>query len=193
MSNAIFPTLPGLSWSVYKAPQWDTSKQQAVSGKEVRRANRSRPIWQFSMSYEILRGANGFSEYQTLLAFFNARQGSFDSFLLNDTSDNTATTIGIGTGDGVNKRFPLLHTIGGWTEPIGYAPSPQVFANGAGGQSFTTDGQYITFSGAPAAGVAITWSGTFYYRVRFARDEAEFEQFMKDFWLHKRCELVGVI
>lgn len=130
MSNAIFPTFPGLAWSVFKTPEWSTNVQQSVSGKEVRMANRSRPVWRFSLSYEILRGASAYSEYQTLLAFYNARQGSFDSFLFNDTSDNTVTAQAIGSGDGVTKSFKLTHTIKGWTEPVGFAPSPGVYVNG---------------------------------------------------------------
>jgi hypothetical protein len=32
-----------------------------------------------------------------------------------------------------------------------------------------------------------------FYRVRFDKDTMEFEQFMKDFWLLKKCDLRGVI
>lgn len=194
MSNALFPTLPGLAWSIYKTPEWDTGIQSAVSGKEVRMARRSRPVWLFSLSYEVLRGGSQYTEVQQLMAFFNARQGAYDSFLLNDTSDNTATTQSIGTGDGVTTTFQLLHAINGWSEPIGYAPSPNLYVNGAQTTAFTcTDGLNVTFTTAPAANATITWSGTFYYRVRFTRDTMEFEQFMKDLWLNKRCEMRGVI
>jgi uncharacterized protein (TIGR02217 family) len=193
MSNAIFPTFPGLAWSVYKAPEWSTSIQRAVSGKEVRRADRARPIWQFSMSYEFLRGGNLFTEYQRLLAFYNARQGSFDSFLLSDPSDSATTAQPIGIGNGVSRTFQLVHAIDTWTEPVGYAPAPTVLLNGVATSAFTSDGVSVTLTTAPAAGVVITWTGAFYYRVRFAKDTMEFEQFMKDFWLLKKCDLVGVI
>lgn len=200
MSNEIFPTLPGLAWSVVKTPTWNTRVQQAVSGKEVRTAYRLRPIWKFTLTYEFLRGANGYTEYQTLLAFFNKRMGSFDSFLLRDASDGTVTAQAMGIGDGVTKTFKVMHQIGGWLEPVGAITGDfQPFINGTAQSfpsQFTTpslNADSVTFAIAPAAGASITWTGTFYYRVRFAKDELEFDQFMKDFWLLKKCELAGVI
>jgi uncharacterized protein (TIGR02217 family) len=193
MSNAIFPTFPGLSWGITKAPEWSTSIQQAVSGKEVRMANRQRPIWRFSLSYELLRGASAYNEYQRLVAFYNARQGAFDSFLLADDSDKTAIAQPIGTGDGVKKAFRLVHAIDTYTEPVGYAPAPTFYVNGIQNTQFTCDGETVTFTFPPAVGAVVTWSGLFYYRVRFEKDTMEFEQFMKDFWQLKRCEMTGVI
>lgn len=130
MSNAIFPTLPGLSWNIIKTPQWSTRKQQSVSGKEIRMSNRSRPIWKFAMSYEVLRGGSAYAELQQLMGFFNQRQGSFDSFLLQDGSDNSVSGQSFGTGDGSTTAFALLHQINGWLEPIGYSSSPSVFSAG---------------------------------------------------------------
>jgi hypothetical protein len=120
MSNALFPTFPGLGWSVLKTPEWNTAMQQAVSGKEVRMANRQRPVWLFTLTYEVLRGASAIRRTaSSMLGFYNARQGAFDSFLFNDTSDNTAVQQSIGTGTGGQTSYQLLHTIGPWVEPIG--------------------------------------------------------------------------
>lgn len=130
MGNAIFPTLPGLAWSAVKSPQWSTAIQKAISGKEVRRANQARPIWKFSLTYEVLRGASLYNEFQQLLGFYNARQGAFDSFLFMDPSDNTVTSQSIGTGDGVTTVYPLTHAIGAWYEPVGNAPAPLVYSSG---------------------------------------------------------------
>lgn len=188
--------MPGLTWNIVKSPMWKTAIQQAVSGKEVRTAYRSRPIWKFSLSYEFLRGGSGFTELQQMVSFFNLRRGSFDSFLLLDDSDSTATAQRFGTGDGVTKTFPLLHAINGWVEPIGFCATPTVFVAGGAQSSpaqFTTDGASVTFVTAPTAGQALTWSGTFYYRVRFDKDIMEYDQFMKNLWQLKKCELVGVI
>lgn len=193
MSNAIFPTFPGLAWSTFKTPEWSTAAQRAVSGKEVRMAQRSRPVWQFSLSYEVLRGASQLQELQKLMGFFNARQGSFDSFLYSDPSDSSATAQAIGTGDGLTKTFQLRHQIDSWSEPIGYAPSPVLFINGVQSAAFTCpDGLNVTFTVAPPNGAAITWTGSYYFRVRFAKDSMEFEQFMRDLWLNKKCDFVGV-
>jgi uncharacterized protein (TIGR02217 family) len=193
MSNAIFPTVPGMTVNVTKSPTWSTAVQQAVSGKEIRRSNRSRAIWKFTVNFEFLRAAAQYAEYQQILAFYNARQGQYDSFLLNDPSDNSVTAQVIGTGDGVNKTFKLLHTINGWSEPIGYAPSPTLYLNGVSNANFTSDGLNITFTTAPPVGQVVTWTGSFYYRVRFAEDTIDFEQFLQNFWSLNKCNMVGVI
>lgn len=193
MSNNIFPALPGLAWSVVKAPAWKTGIQQAVSGKEIRTAYRARPIWRFTLTYEFLRGANGFTEFQTLVAFFNLRMGSFDSFLLLDDSDNVVSGQSLGFGDGVTRSFQLTHSIGGWLEPVGYASNAVLTVGGVVTAYSTTDNVTVTFATAPAYGATISWSGSFYYRVRFEKDTMDFDQFMKDFWTLKKCDLLGVI
>ncbi len=197
MSNAIFPTLPGLTWSIVKTPTWKTGMQQSVNGQELRRAYRPVPIWTFSLSYEFLRGGNGRSELQQLVAFYNLRKGAFDSFLFKDASDNAAVAQQFAVGDGVTKSFALLHSIGGWVEPVGFATGVSVSVNGVAmaspSQFSANDGVNVVFVAAPVAGAILTWSGSFYYRVRFSRDEMEFEQFMRDLWAQKKCELTGVI
>ena len=50
MSNAIFPTLPGLKWGTTRTPQWSTQVQQASSGREMRAAFWSYPRWKYSLS-----------------------------------------------------------------------------------------------------------------------------------------------
>lgn len=195
MSNAVFPTLPGLAWSIVKTPTWSTRIQQSVSGKEIRLADRLRPIWKFALTYEVLRGGSAFTEINQLIAFFNLRMGRFDSFLLSDGSDNAATAQPFGTGDGTTRTFALTHTIQGWTEPIGSTTAPTVYVAGTstGAYTLSSDGGSVTFTTAPTAGAALTWTGTFYYRVRFEKDMLDFDQFMKDLWQLKKCELIGVI
>lgn len=129
MGNAIFPTLPGLAWSVTKTPTWKTTIQRSVSGKETRASYQARPIWSFTLSYEVLRGYSGLTEYQQLVAFFNQRMGAFDSFLFQDGSDSSVSGQNFGTGDGATTQYQLRHSISGWVEPIGYAPSPTVYVN----------------------------------------------------------------
>lgn len=193
MSNAIFPTVPGMTLSVTKTPMWSTAVQQSVSGKEIRRAKRARVIWKFNLKFEFLRADARFNELQQVMAFYNARQGQYDSFLLKDPTDNAEVGQVIASGDGVTKTFRLVHSIDTWVEPVGYAPAPTMYLNGVSTSAFTTDGQSVTFTTAPANGVVITWSGTFYYRVRFAEDTIDFEQFMQNLWSLNSCNLLGVI
>lgn len=196
MSNAIFPTLPGLTWGVTKTPTWSTAIQRARSGVELRGAYYQRPIWKFGLSFEFLRKTVGYTEFEQLLAFFNARMGAFDSFLFQDPSDYIVTDQPFGVGDGVTRTFALVHTIYGWTEPIGFSSNEQVHIDGvlqSWPSQFGADGVNVTFTTPPGVGAVLTWSGTFYYRVRFEKDMLEFDQFMKDLWQLKKCELMGVI
>jgi hypothetical protein len=53
--TAIFPSLPGLAWSVTKAPRFATRIQRAVSGRELRILDQPYPIWTWTLSYSLLR------------------------------------------------------------------------------------------------------------------------------------------
>lgn len=193
MSYELFPALPGLSWGVIKAPMWSTTIQRSASGKEVRTSFYDRPIWNFQLVYEFLRGSNGRAEFQTLVAFYNRQKGAFESFLFTDPTDCQADGQQFGIGDGVNRSFVLVHSIGGWVEPVGYAGAPAIKVDGASTSAYTTDGVTVTFAAAPPPGAILTWTGGFQYRVRFAKDTLEFEEFQQDFWSAKKVELLGVI
>ena len=120
MSNAIFPTLPGLQWDVKKTPQWSTKVQQSAGGKELRASYFSYPIYKYTLAYDVLRQVSAFQELQTLAGFFSARQGKYDSFLFQDPNDNavpfasdTFPTHGFGAGDGSTTAFQLQRTAAG--------------------------------------------------------------------------------
>jgi hypothetical protein len=128
MSNAIFPVLPGLQWERKRTPKFSTIVQTSVSGKESRVALWSYPRYTYSVSYDILRSSLSFLELQTLMGFFNQRQGMFDSFLFDDPEDDTATAQLFGTGDGTTTAFQLSRTYGGWNDPItNLNGAPQIF------------------------------------------------------------------
>jgi hypothetical protein len=112
VSNAVFPTLAGLTWNVLKSPRWSSKVQQSVGGKEMRAAYWTTPIYTWQLTYELLR-SSALLELQSLIGFFNARQGRFDSFLYSDPSDNNVTAHGFGAGDGVKTAFQLQRTIAG--------------------------------------------------------------------------------
>lgn len=306
MSNAVFPTLPGLTWNVIKAPRWSTRVQRSVGGKEMRAAYWSAPIYTWTLTFELLRQASAFAEFQTLIGFFNARQGKFDSFLFTDPADNSVAGQNFGTGDGVKTQFQLVRTYGGNNEnvydlngvatiieggvtktslidyvlsatglvsfmlaPPAAAPSGagsgtggtlaaatyygKVSALNAAGESIgsaesvgvvttgTTSsivwswsavtgatsyslyvgtapgaentkvalGNVLTYTQtaalaagsplatptaarAPANGAALTWSGSFYWRVRFDLDQADFNNFLSQLWELKKIVLVSV-
>lgn len=50
----------------------------------------------------------------------------------------------------------------------------------------------VTFAVPPADDALLTWTGTFYRRVRFASDEHEMERFLSQVWEQKTLELITV-
>jgi len=49
----------------------------------------------------------------------------------------------------------------------------------------------VTFTTAPASGAALTWTGTYYFRCRFTKDQIEFDGFMQDLYELKKVEMIG--
>lgn len=198
MSQAVFPSFIGLMWGSTKTPIWKTLKRETVSGKELRVALSTTPRYRYTLSYEVLRSASAYAELQSLVGFFNARRGSWDDFLYTDPDDNVVTTATFGTGDGVTTVFKLARTFGGFTEPVGSTNgTPSIYKNGvlqSSPTNYTLDptSATVTFSIAPAPGDALTWTGSYYWRVRFVKDEVEFTQFLKNLWEAKRIELITV-
>jgi uncharacterized protein (TIGR02217 family) len=197
MSNLIYPTnLVGEAWPVVKRPTFSTSKATAASGKQIRIANYPFPIWQWELPYTWLSSSAAISDLQTLMGFYAARSGSFDSFLFNDVSDNFITAQPIGTGDGVRTAFQLQRTLGSSTQPIfdingvtanyptGSPPERKMFLNGTqffGSYNLGTTG-LVTFASAPGAGVAITSEFGFFFRVHFLDDNLDFSEFANEYW-----------
>ena len=196
MSNVVFPALPGLAWSVGKSPEFSSIVKTAVNGAETRIALWSAPRWHFKLKYELLRD-DATDELKTLAGFFLQRQGQFDSFLYLDPDDNSVAGQTLGQGDGTTTSFTCLRNFGGFLEPVGMVNASLPMSFAVGGQSlassaYTVSGNQVTFTQAPASGQAVTGSFSFYFRVRFAADTAEFEQFMHQLWQLQSCELVSV-
>ena len=112
--------LPGLSIEVTKTPRFRTRISEAASGNEVRYAQAEYPRWDFELSYEFLEDRSlADTSLKTIMGFFLARQGSFDSWLFKDPDDYLSVGGVCGTADGVTTEFPLCRTMGGFNERIG--------------------------------------------------------------------------
>lgn len=195
MSNAVFPTLPGRGWSIVKTPIWKTVAHESVSGMELRSTMLTYPRYRISLSFDVLRARTDLAEVQALMSFFNLRKGAFDSFLWMDPDDNSATAQAFGTGDGSTKSFTIGRDYGAFREPVlDFVAAPTIYAAGVAQSSagYAISKGVITFGTAPSTGAALTWSGQFYKRVRFVKDELDFEEFMKDLWQAKKVEMITV-
>lgn len=193
MSSAVWPTLPGLEWSVMKTPSFATNVKTAASGKEVRTSMWSYPVWTLEMSYEFLRD-DATAELTTIVGFFLQRLGQGDDFNFLDPEDNTAVNVQVGIGDGTNRFFQLAKSYAGFVEPVFRVNgTPVVKVNGvtkATPADYTIDSEgLITFATAPTNTHPVTWSGGYYYRVRFQEDSMELEKFLYKLWRLKKVTL----
>ncbi len=204
MSTSVLPTVPGISWPVTRSPVWETTVQQAISGKETRIATQSYPRWKWQLSYNILRSAAAFAEYQSILGFFNGRQGMFDTFLYQDSDDNAVTFQSIGAGDGTTTVFQLIRTFGAFNEPVlapnvvgnvylnGVAQSPSSYTVTNWGTANAAGPGNIIFNSAPGNGVGIRADFSYYWPCRFDMDSADFSQFLNSFYELKKLSIISV-
>lgn len=118
MSNAIYPSLPGLKPTVRRVPRFKTNIDESASGREFRAALMLYPTDRYVLGYEFLRDRNSTDELRTLMGFFRSRRGSFDSFLFDDEDDNAVTGQVFGTGNGATTQFQLVRSLGGFLEPV---------------------------------------------------------------------------
>lgn len=173
--------------------------QRSVSGNELRMTMQQYPLTEFGLSYEFLRSGSE-AEFQTLVGFFCARLGSFDSFLFSDPDDNAVTNQAFGTGTGSAVQFQLRRSIGGggflFDEPVN---NVNVLTNiKVAGVTKSSPADYsisstglVTFVTAPASGAALTWTGSFYYRVRFLMDLLDMDKFMDKLWAGSGVDFIG--
>ena len=100
------PSLPGLAWARHKKPGFSTRVASHASGREVRVALMSYPLYEFEAVYRGLTSSAsafaglGASSLQSLMGFFLQLQGQFGTFLYTDPDDSVVTGQTFATGDG---------------------------------------------------------------------------------------------
>jgi uncharacterized protein (TIGR02217 family) len=208
MSNLVFPQLAGIMWDQKKIPIFNTVTQRTVNLKESRVCLSQYPIYEYELSYELLRDNVVNNELQTLMGFYLARQGAYDSFLYIDPSDCIVTGQQVGTGDGNTKAFQLYRTYGGWIDfitdiqPPGASPALPVL-NVYLSDALQNPNSYsvnyyqsgiLTFANAPAPGVTIKVNFSYYRRVRFVEytegSGDAFNNFQYRLWELKKVTLL---
>jgi len=197
MSNAVFPSLPGLTFDIKRVPTHKTVVKESASGREYRgRLMPNGPRYTYTLGFDLLSDNGSWTDgFRTLLGFYNARSGAFDSFLFNDPDDNSVTNQSIGVGDGSTKSFQLVRTLGGASEPVYDTNSVPVIKDNGTTKTAGTDYNIsttglVTFTSAPVTGHSLTWTGTYYWRCRFGDDSLTFNQFMSKLWELKQCNLI---
>ena len=198
MSEAIFPSFPGLTWDVSKTPEFFSLSKTSPTGVDVSASLGAYPRWHFSLAYEFLkdREDEATNELHRLLGFFLQRHGSVDDFLFLDPTDNAVLTPQIfGVGDGVTKEFQLCRSLGGFAEPVlGTVSGSEVIyidGNARTGDVSISKGVAI-FQTPPALNQKLSWTGNFYFRCRFKENTMEFKNFAFRLWEAKSVEFTSI-
>jgi hypothetical protein len=187
------PTLAGLSWSRHKKPGFSTRVASHVSGREVRVALMSYPLYEFEAVYSGLASSAtaafaglDSSSLQSLMGFFLQLQGQFGTFLYADPDDNGVTAQAFATGDGSTTSFTMMRSLGGFLEPVGWVTAiADVYLNGvaqsSSGYDLTAPNALI-FTSAPASGATVSADFSYAFNCRFLDDQMDFEEFMASLW-----------
>jgi hypothetical protein len=130
MPLPIFPTLPGLTYTMLKTSNFNTLVQGSPNSYEVRIQQTINPVWSFSLIFDFLHdffwgGFTAVSELRTLMGFYNQMGGRAQSFLYLDSDDsnvgpalstavwtaNTSYLLGQGILDAAN-HWQIVTTAG---------------------------------------------------------------------------------
>lgn len=198
MSSLIYPDMPGLKPLMRRRPEWKSEIVEAWSGEETVIGRRQYPRWRYTLSYEVLRSTPALAERAQLMAFFNRHRGAGESFLFIDEEDNAVINQAIGTTDGSTQTYQLIRTIYDWIEPVWAVVGVPVIKRAGvalvAGTDYTLGSMgQIVLATAGAAGQALTWTGSYAMRVRFVRDELEFERFLQGLWQVGSVELISKV
>src|SRR6185312_14839314 len=149
MGSTTFPKFGGLTYSTFKKPIAGRSHVSTSSGgKELRYPAWPLNKWSFELQFEYLSERERYNaigqvpnvaalvdstnlianDWAALNGFFLARQGSLDSWLFDDTNDDSIAQAQIGIGDGSTLSFQSVRKIGEFTETIQNLNGTQVLA-----------------------------------------------------------------
>lgn len=189
MSNYVFPSFQGWSWEKTITPVWNTQTYESESGRETRIQKWKYPRYKISLTYNFL--TDNTSKWQLdkgdierLQGFFNAVGGSFDDFLYFDDTENSVENQTFGLGNGQQTVFQLVRNHPYWAEPVnGIVEIPQIFIDGVLTTEVSVDPYgVVAFDSPPPADSVLTWTGNYYFRVRFDNDEIELTRTWDGLW-----------
>jgi hypothetical protein len=204
MSEEFYPLdLPGLTWGRVRTPQFKNTIHESLSGAEVRIRHRADPKHGLELKYNFLRQRGDYREMDRLVGFFEARNGTHQSFLLADPAESVAAYVPFGVGDGVQTDWQLVRRRGPfqeavhnvalvdigrvffpqigdlaefWPQQYGW-PDAAIYDPAPGGYSLLPNG-LVRFAVPPPAGKALLWTGRYFHRCRFADDSLDVQEFM---------------
>jgi uncharacterized protein (TIGR02217 family) len=124
VSNLLFPQLVGAGF-VTREPIFSTNIKTSTSGNEIRLAQWTFARSKWTIPFQYLSDWNNMpvsaaaQQYiATLQGFYEARFGSFDSFLFYDETDSVSQSAIIGDGNGSTTQFQLYRSYGSGQQPV---------------------------------------------------------------------------
>ena len=199
MSNFILPTFQGWSYEKTITPVWETQIYKSKSGRETRIGNWKYPRYKISLKFNFLTDNNIESvsldkgDVERLKGFFNVVGGTFEDFLYLDDTENFVEEQVFGIGDGQTKVFQLVRNLPNWVEPVnGISEKPKIFVDGVETTCNVDAYGVVTFAEAPTATSVLSWTGRYYFRVRFEDDELEISRTWVSLWENAELNLITV-
>lgn len=200
MSNSLYPTVPGLTYPIKRTEEWPGNvRQTAPTGKEVTLRISQNPVRHWELLYDYLKNLGSPpTAFLTLVDFFNQMGGDFDTFLYTDPDDNSVTDQNFGTGNGSQTTFQLVRQLvsGGfseWIQNTNVVTNVKINGVVQGGGTYTvTSVGTVIFNTPPGNGLAITWTGTYFWRCRFEMSTQEFQKDMAQLWSVKSVKFKSV-
>jgi hypothetical protein len=212
LTYPIYPTLPGLGYSVFWKPEFANAPTAYAANKaEIDLALAETPVHEFTLTYDFLRDETAYllspisNEFKRLFGFFLRLGANAGRFVFENPDDNATTQQEyVGETDGVEVRYgPIVRTFGVdddvGVEPVGYVNLTQpvhVYLDGVEADPGTYEidrtyplNQKVHFFLAPSAGQDITIECSYYYYCKFAEDNQSFEKFMQRLWMVKQVTI----
>jgi hypothetical protein len=193
------PPYSAFRWPIKRTPKFVTLTQTPANLRgQLRISLTTFPIWKFEWDLSYLKGDETPAQYTsalaTLLGFYMQVQGAYGNWLFTHPYDNQIpsgtpalalnSVSGGNTGDGTTTVFMTTRQIGAGQDLIqNFNGTPTIYFNGVAQSTglYNLDGYgNILFNSPPGNGVAVTWSGAFYYLCSF--DEDEWTELAEDLW-----------
>jgi len=197
----VYPSFPALAtrgWSTLTRPRFATNIAARVSGRESRRARAAAAFYDVELTYELLRADAAHGEMQAIAGFFAAMQGQGGPFWLAPPGQSSLLAQPLGTGDGGTTVFPLVRSLGAYSEPVaGTSGVASVYLNGApvAAALYSVTPSYlpaIVFASAPAAGQIVSADFGLLWLCRFADDILDLDNFLALLWALRTVKLQTV-
>jgi hypothetical protein len=185
MSNAVYPSqIHGFTYTVLRTPEFATIVQKSPGGSEVRVPQMQNPTWHITLIYDYLYGQYNspqntmpyapYSDIDTLVGFYLARQGQSDDFLWIDPKNNAVGPAVVGASpnlqaelalvdDGLGHYYsPVQRLVGGlyYEDITDLNGNIQVYANGVIKSGYTIVGPGYRIPGYSWRGLVLKWTDT---------------------------------